>query len=413
MNITFLLGHMVKERDLILYELAMDLGKKGDNVTIVSGYPSRRLSNELREYYINNPIEYYSNNIVSIRVGSKSGEGNTLFVRMLKYLFLSYEIYKKAKDIPTDVYYIYSTPPFLGYYSKMLSHYAPVLYNAQDIFPDSLIKVKNYKPYNLLIVFLKYMEKLVYNGSNKIVTISNDMKLNLIKKGVSVEKISVIHNWADINSIRHINRENNRLFDDFELDRKDFYISYAGDIGLHQNLDLFLDVAEDIQNEYPRIKFVFIGNGAYAKELNNRIKKHNLKNVLLYPLQSIDRISEVYSLGNIEIVSLEHDMTKMALPSKVWSIMAAGSPILALVDKDSELEHIIEDNHIGKVVNSTDKNMLKDAIIYMYHLDQKKLRQYGINAREYVENNNSRIKQTEKYLFEIHQLYNKWRIASK
>lgn len=393
MKITFLIGHMVKERDLILHELAEDLGRHGAEVTVISGYPSRRITNEVREYYLSHPVEKISDRVTSIRVGSKKGEGNGLFQRMIKYLLLSKAIVDKAMTVDTDVFYIYSTPPFLAYFIGRLKKKAPVVYNAQDLFPDSLKTAKNFSENNVLIRIFRKLEKYVYNNSETIITISEDMKNHIICNGAKPEKMVVINNWADTETIVPIEKANNTLYDDYNINRNKFTVLYAGDIGFHQRLNIFLDVAEKVKEE--NIQFVFFGNGAYEQELKNEIKKREIHDFYVFPLQPINRISEVYSIGDIDIVSLEAGMTRLALPSKIWSVMSAGRPILALLDKDSQVAKMVEDG-LGKVIDGLTCDEIADCLVTMKK-DVTVLRTMGIKAREHVCENNNRYVQTKKY----------------
>ena len=395
MHITFLIGHMVKERDLILYELAEDLGKNGANVTVISGYPSRRISDKVRNYYLNHPKEMISKNVESIRVGSKKGEGNGLLIRMVKYVALSFAIIRKALSIETDVYYIYSTPPFLAYFAKPLNRKAPVVYNAQDLFPDSLKTAKGYKEQHILIKLFRKFERMVYLHSNKIVTISEDMKNHIIELGCDEKKIEVINNWADTEKIIPIQAKDNSLAREYAIDLNKFTVLYAGDIGYHQRLDVFVEVAKLIENENFDIQFVFFGNGMYESSLRAAIKDNGLNNFHVLPFQPIERISEVYSIGDIDIVSLEPGMTKLALPSKVWSVMSAGRPILAMMDKESEISKFIN-NKYGYVVDGMSNRELADLIISLI-CKKNSLEEMGNSARAFVVNDNSRTSQTTAY----------------
>lgn len=405
MKITFLIGHMVKERDLILYELAEDLGKHGAQVTIISGYPSRRISDEVREYYLNHPIEKINENVLSIRVGSKKGEGNGLFIRMLKYVSLSKAIIKKALSIETDVYYIYSTPPFLGYHINKLRKKAPVLYNAQDLFPDSLINALHISEKNPLIYILRKFEKNIYNKSDSIVTISKDMKKHILKYGGEDSKVHVINNWADTDKIQPIKKENNSLYREFKINKDKFTIVYAGDIGIHQRLDLFLKVAKKLSNITNNIQFVFFGNGVYVNKMKETIAMENLNNFYVFPLQPVDKISEVYSLGDIDIVSLEKGMTELALPSKIWSIMSAGRPMLALLDSNSDIAHTI-DGKLGYVIDEMSVDEICETIIKCAN-NKDTLVEMGLSARNIVTVENNRMKQTKKYYKELESIMEK------
>ncbi len=405
MKITFLIGHMVKERDLILYELAEDLGKHGAQVTIISGYPSRRISDEVREYYLNHPIEKINENVLSIRVGSKKGEGNGLFIRMLKYVSLSKAIIKKALSIETDVYYIYSTPPFLGYHINKLRKKAPVLYNAQDLFPDSLINALHISEKNPLIYILRKFEKNIYNKSDSIVTISKDMKKHILKYGGEDSKVHVINNWADTDKIQPIKKENNSLYKEFKINKDKFTIVYAGDIGIHQRLDLFLKVAKKLSNITNNIQFVFFGNGVYVNKMKETIAMENLNNFYVFPLQPVDKISEVYSLGDIDIVSLEKGMTELALPSKIWSIMSVGRPMLALLDSNSDIAHTI-DGKLGYVIDEMSVDEICETIIKCAN-NKDTLVEMGLSARNIVTVENNRMKQTKKYYKELESIMEK------
>src|SRR5699024_2310338 len=185
-------------------------------------------------------------------------------------------------------------------------------------FPDSLIKIKNLNENNFLIKLLRKMEERIYKKNTKIITISEDMKKTITKSGIPSKKIDVINNWVDLNKVNHVKRDENILFEKFNLNKNKFIISYAGDIGLFQNFDLILDAAEKLQQKkYKNIEFVIIGNGSYKKELMNQIESRQLKNMQVFPLQPVEYISHAYSLGDLEIVSLEEGMTDLALPSKI------------------------------------------------------------------------------------------------
>lgn len=396
MNITFITGHLCKERHALLNELALDLGEYGAKVIVVTGYPSRRINDKVRRYYLENPIEKLSKNVIVKRVGSKKGEGKGLFIRMIKYIFLCFAIYKEAKKLKTDVFYIYSSPPFLGVVGAKLTKIAPVLYNAQDLFPDTLIKIKKLSEKNYFIKLLRIIEKKIYKENSLIVTISEDMKNTIQKLGMEFSKIKVIHNWADLKKLKYITKEENHLFEDLKIDRGKFIISYGGDIGLFQGWDMIVDVAKEVYKKNKNILFVIIGSGSYKEKMLERIQNEKIKNIEVYPLQPVNRLSEVYSLGDIELVPIEKGITKIALPSKLSVIMSVGSPVLALLDENSEMFKKINDENLGVAIEHGSKEKLLKVIEECYKKgnDLKKL---GMNARQFSEKNNNRKKQTKKY----------------
>mgnify|MGYP001301426914 CR=1 FL=1 len=396
MKITFITGHLCKERHALLNELALDLGENGAQVTVLTGFPSRRISSEVRDYYLQHPVEQISPNVVVKRIGSRKGEGNGLVSRMFKYAKLTHDLYKEAKKTDTDAYYIYSSPPFLGYMGCKLAKVAPTLYNAQDLFPDTLVHMKHLSERNPLIAWFRHKEKQVYRKNTRVVTISEEMKRTIVATGCPADKIDVIYNWADTENLHHVSRAENKLMDELGIDKERFIISYAGDIGLFQGWDVILDAAKKLQIELPEALFVIIGSGSYKEKLENRIQKENIKNVVVFPLQPASRLSEVYSIGDLELLPIEKGITKMALPSKSGVIMAAGSPLLALVDAESDIEHIINMNKAGIAIEHGNAEKLVDTILYCY-ANKECLVEWGHNAKDFSRLNYSRSTQTQKY----------------
>ena len=380
----------------MLNELAKDLGEYGAEVTVLSGYPSRRISNKVRQYYLAHPVEKISKNVVVKRIGTKKGEGNGLLERMFKYLFLTRELYKAAANTPTDVFYLYSSPPFLGYIGCKLAKIAPTVYNAQDLFPDTLVHMKHISEKNPFIKFFRKKEATVYKKNTRIVTISEEMKRTIAATGCNPDKIDVIYNWADTENLHHSGKDDNKLTDELGIDKKKFIVSYAGDIGLFQGWDVILDAAKILINDNPEIHFAIIGSGSYKPQLEKRITEEKITNVSVHPLQPANRLSEIYSIGDVELVPIEKGITKMALPSKTGVIMATGSPILALVDNGSDIEQIINGREIGIAIEHGNAEKLADAINYCFE-NKNLLPKFGRNARDFAESNYSRKIQTKKY----------------
>lgn len=403
MKITFITGHLCKERHALLNELALDLGEYGAEVTVLTGYPSRRISNEIRQYYLDHPVEQISDNVVVRRIGSRKGEGNGLLERMIKYVFLTRELYKEAKKTPADVYYLYSSPPFLGYIGGKLAKIAPTVYNAQDLFPDTLVHMKKISNKNPLIAWFRRKERRAYRRNTRIVTISGDMKKTIESAGCDASKIDVVYNWADTVTLHHVAKADNALMEELGINKVKFTVSYAGDIGLFQGWDVIVEAAKILQKSNDEIQFVLIGNGSYKAKLLELIESEGLSNIQVFPLQPANRLSEIYSVGDMELVPIEKGITKMALPSKTGVIMSCGSPVLALVDQGSEIEKNIREYNTGVALEHGSAEKLAEAIIYCYD-HRAEIDTWGKNARAFALENYSRKRQTKKYYDIIQKL---------
>lgn len=393
MKITMLTGHLAKERHSLLFELAEDLSFYGAEVTVVTGFPSRRISEDVRDYYLNHPVEKINDRLTIKRVGTKKGEGKGLFNRFIKYLFLSRSLKKEALKIETDVYYIYSSPPFLGYFIASLKKKAPVVYNAQDIFPDSLFAIKPWVKKTPFGLFLRVQEKKVYKRSSAIITISEAMKKTIKTRNGNVDNIFVVYNWSDFNTLHYVSREENKLFDEYCIPKDKFIISYGGDIGLFQNWPVIIDAAERINSK--DILFVFFGNGSQLTYVKEEIEKRSITNIMVLPMQTKDKLSSVYSLGDLELVSLSPGLTSFALPSKLYNIFACVKPVLAMIDKDSEYFDLINNDHLGFAIEPNNPNNLVNCILQS--IRNNELSDMGINGHDYLVNTCSRKQQTKKY----------------
>lgn len=326
------------------------------------------------------------------------GEGKNPMLRALRYflgefILLHFCMWKKY-----DVAFVDSTPPIQGLKMPLIKWLKrkPTIYNVQDIFPDSLVGTGLTHEGSLIWKIGRIVEKITYRYADKIIVISEDFKKNIMAKGVPEDKIVVVYNWVDQNKVVDVPREENKLFDAYGLERSKFYITYNGNIGLTQNMDMLLDVAKELQEEYEDIHFVLVGNGAYLDEVKRKVVDQQLENVHLLPFQPYEDISHVFSLGDASLVISKPGVGANSVPSKTWSIMSASRPVLANFD-ENELKTIIENNHCGIFTKAGDKDAFKESILTLYN-HRELCKEYGHNGRKFVMDNLTREVGTQKYV---------------
>lgn len=326
------------------------------------------------------------------------GEGKNPMLRALRYflgefILLHYCMWKKY-----DVAFVDSTPPIQGLKMPLIKWLKrkPTIYNVQDIFPDSLVGTGLTHEGSLIWKIGRMVEKITYRYADKIIVISEDFKKNIMAKGVPEDKIVIIYNWVDQNKVVDVPREENKLFDVYGLERSKFYITYNGNIGLTQNMDMLLEVAKELQEEYEDIHFVLVGNGAYLDEVKRKVADQQLENVHLLPFQPYEDISHVFSLGDASLVISKPGVGANSVPSKTWSIMSASRPVLANFD-ENELKSIVENNHCGIFTKAGDKDAFKESILTLYN-HRELCKEYGHNGRKFVLDNLTREVGTQKYV---------------
>lgn len=382
--------------------------------------PSRGLTKEQKKEYRNKKtIELY-NGQQKVHLFWMYNEGTNPVLRALRYFLCTIKHFNRgvlAKDARScNVMFISSTPPIQGAMAAMVKKcrrdHIPFIYVLQDIFPDSLVGTGMTHKGSLLWKIGRRIENFTYRNADKIIVISQDFKRNIMAKGVPEEKIVVIYNWVDQNAVVDVPRDQNKLFDMYGLDRSKFYITYNGNIGLTQNMEMLTEVAREFEEEgLADIHFVLTGNGAYWDTLVSTLrglrKEHRVTapdsseaitfgNITLLPFQPYEDISHVFSLGDVSLVISKPGVGENSVPSKTWSIMSASRPVLANFD-ENELKTIISDNNCGIFTKAGDKDAFKEAILYLYK-NPDMCREFGQNGRKFVMENLTKEVGTQKYV---------------
>ena len=322
------------------------------------------------------------------------GEGKNPVLRALRYLLceivqLYYMLWKKY-----DVAFIDSTPPIQGLKLPIVRLFRKkgIVHNVQDLFPETLSGTGLAKQGGLLWKIGMWVSNVTFRNSDKIIAISNDIKRSMVARGVPAEKIEVVYNWVDEKAVQPVAKEDNPLFEEFGLDRSKFTIVYAGNLGNAQNIGIVLDGAKEL----PEVQFAVFGSGGLENDVRKRISDEGLTNVHLNPLQPVERVKFVYSLGDACIVSCKEGLGGSAMPSKSWSIMSCGRPVVASFD-EGELKEILENNNCGVFSHAGNVKEFVDAIKQLA-TNREKCEKMGKNARQFILNNLTKEVGAKKYV---------------
>lgn len=402
MKVLFLLAYYYPETaaSIYLFENLIDsLVNDGVQVELVVPIPGRGVDCRINKEFKKRRNEYEKGGLLHIHRFNMYMEPKGTIARFVRYFYCCIKyLYYGIKYKNVDVIFSESTPPILGATAVLIKKVIkkPLVYNLQDIFPDSLVLTGVGKKDGLAWKIGRKIENFTYRNSDKIITISQDFRKNILAKGVPSDKIVIVYNWVDQNVVINIQRDQNVLFDRYRLDRDKFYVTYNGNIGLSQNMDMLLEVAKDFQTEFPDINFVFVGNGAYLDEVKRMVAENKLKNVHLLPFQPYEEISFVFSLGDASLVISKPGTGNGCVPSKTWSIMSAARPVLANFD-ENELKDIIINNNCGIFTKAGDKEAFKQSILTLYN-NRDMAVEMGRNGRQFVMENLTREVGTQKYV---------------
>jgi colanic acid biosynthesis glycosyl transferase WcaI len=266
------------------------------------------------------------------------------------------------------------------------------VFNVQDLYPDAALSagvIRN----GLLIKILKKIELAVYRGAERVAVISGGFKENLIAKGVSDAKITIISNWLDTREIVPVPR-NNEFARTHGLTDK-FVVLYSGTIGMISGAEIIIECAQKLKT-HGDILFLFVGEGVVKEAISKKAESIGLCNIRFLASQPREILSQVQSSADVSIVTLSKGKGKTSVPSKVLGYMAAARPVIASVDPESDTRRMIESAGCGICVDPEDVQGLSMAIESLYH-DREKARLLGRRGREFLVSHYDRKVITSQY----------------
>ncbi len=282
-----------------------------------------------------------------------------------------------------DIVVALTTPPFIifaGLAVKCLKG-SRCLYWVQDLYPDVAVKFGMFR-YSLVRRALEAASRIAFRLADAIVPISPQMGRIIMSKGVAPEKVHVIENWACGEEIYPLKRAKNWFLSSYGLEHR-FIVQYSGNMGSVHEIGTILEAANRLRHE-TEIVFVFIGDGPRRGEIVEYVARNGLSNVVLLPYQP--RADLLYSLNaaDVGLVSLLPSVDGLVLPSKLYGVLAAGKPVIAICDEHSELGSIVKECGCGEAIPIGHVGGLVD-VIKKYKCDSGLVARVGEIARRTFE----------------------------
>lgn len=319
-----------------------------------------------------------------------------------------------------------SQPPvlggLLGVWGKWVKQ-AKFIYNIQDFNPEQ-VKAVEYTKSKFLISAMMWFDKFSCRHSDLIITVGRDLVGTVEKRfqGKKVPKTVMINNWIDEKEIYPLEADNERVVafkQRYGLDGK-FVIMYSGNIGLYYDLEKLIKVLKQfrkghtltgVYEEGPKtedgreVVFAFVGAGSVLENLVKYAKRHHFQNIVFIPYQ--DKKDLIYSLnaGDVHWCVNAEGIKGVSCPSKAYGIMAAGKPIIGVLEKGAEVRGLIEESGCGKCCEPGDYVEVADIIRwYIENAGSEIEAKMGRNGRAYLEERLTRDVSVGKYAEEILRL---------
>ena len=226
---------------------------------------------------------------------------------------------------------VYSNPPILPW----IASWAKVLFGTKlvfvsyDLYPEVATVTKTLREGNLICRLMNHINKCVYRRADKIVALSSEMKdYILVHRNIAEDMVVVIPNWYEDKGARNQDLNTNRFR---EMVDGRFVVSYFGNMGTMQDMKTILGAIRELKDE--NVFFLFAGHGNKMEKLKGIVAEEGIQNIAIYKFLHGQDFQDALAISDCAFVSLEKGATGLCVPSKTYSYMMQGIPLLAIMDE--------------------------------------------------------------------------------
>lgn len=341
-------------------------------VTVVAGRPSY----DPDEYY---PFAFLRrdkrNGVMVERVGSTAYPRHQMRRRVSNYLSYLALAVPRALAIRSDVILAMTDPPVAGIAGAFIARHSgrPFVYNIRDLYPDMAIGGEIIRP-NSWVSRWEQMHRRALRQAARVIVLGDDMRDRILSKGVAPERVVVVRDGTSFPAT--MPERSDPIVQEIRSGFP-FAVLHAGNLGFYGAWGTLLKAAEILRNENTGL--VFVGDGANRAQLQATV--NGSSNVRFLPFRPAEQVPHVMMAGDLHIVTIRRGLEGVVVPSKLYSTLAAGRPVLAVADPKSDAARIVCESGCGLAVDPDDPAAVANAIRALRN-DPLRLAEMGHRARE-------------------------------
>lgn len=333
-------------------DIALAFKRKGYDVLVVSTTPHFNVISEAIE---KQPMQwkllglYKVSDFKGIKVYHVPQKKfkNTI-LRLLGFLYwhvVSFFLILSIKNV--DVILSPSPPLTIGWLNLLLGRlkHSKVVYNVQEIFPDILFKNKT----GLVYKTMSRIEHKIYNYSDAVTTIDQVFYDIIVPRFRDKTKLHIIPNFVDTDLYRpnagHLDLDS-QLFPE----NNNIKVLYAGNIGFAQDWEPLIELAKKTKDA--AIEYYVIGEGVRKGFLEERKEHFKLDNLHILPYQQRELMPQILDYSDIQFIFMNPEMDMQGFPSKVYTVMACGKPLLICSGDGTPIVNFLKNVGCAKLVTS-------------------------------------------------------------
>jgi len=371
----------------LLHELAVTLAREGVNVSVLTARPSYGPP----ETWQPCPYREEIDRVNIRRMWTTRFSKDRIIGRVLNYVTFTGQLTLRVLlgSSPRKVYLYTTNPPFLGTIGGIVSLFRRHTYVMllHDSYPQVAVWVGTIKKGGFVEKLWHRANKLAYRRANQTIVLCHAAKkLVCDTYGIDPERVHVIPNWADKKKIHPVPKETTAFAKANGL-AEPFTALYSGNLGLYYEFETILAAAEKLKDE--NFRMVFVGSGGRKPWIAEQIKARNLAHARMLPYQPFETLNDSLNACDANFVTIAKGIEGISFPSKLYSSLAVGKPILALSEPHSELRDIVEKNGVGLWFELGDADGLAKGIRRLM-ANPAEAQQMGQRARELFERDYTR-----------------------
>jgi len=284
-----------------------------------------------------------------------------------------------------EVVIVVTNPPTLPFVARFICRLrgARCVLLVHDVYPEALAAAGMLRRGGVAYRLLGAIAARLYRKVDHVVVLGRDMARIAAEKGA--RRIATIPNWGDVELVRREER----------APHETFVVQYGGNIGRTHDLATLLDAASALASD-ASLQFMIFGAGARRGEVEHAIAARGLRNVTLLPRVAREELSASLNAADVAVVAMRAGMSGISVPSRLYNILAAGRPVIAIADHDSEIALVVREESIGWVVPPGDLAAFI-AAIHDARSDAARLESMGRRARAAAERKYTRAHVVEAY----------------
>jgi glycosyltransferase involved in cell wall biosynthesis len=356
-------------------QIAEKLAERHD-VTVVAGRPS--YDPEPGHAYPFALLHRVTRNKVAVEcVGSTIYSRHQMRQRVTNYLSYLALAVPRSLALSPDVILAMTDPPVAGLAGAFIARLAgkPFVYNIRDLYPDMATGGDIVRP-SRWVDRWESMHRRALKQAARVIVLGDDMRQRILTKGVAAERVVVVRDGASAVEPVASPALNDPAVQEIRCGFP-FVALHAGNLGFYGAWDTLLKSAEMLRNENAGL--VFIGDGANRAALEASVPAAS--NVRFLPFRPFEQIPHVMMAGDVHIVTVKRGLEGIVVPSKLYSILAAGRPVLAVAAPNSDAAHIVLESGCGLAADPDDPAAVAAAIRELRR-DPARLADMGRRARE-------------------------------